>query len=130
MPTLICPQCKAEFEDEKPGSTVVVCKSCGSRFVRKSQIPVAPAETSDPDTNTPANKQITKAFKCPHCEGLILLKIPCSISFDIKDKEITKKKAMTCQKCKGKKEIDGRPCENCDGVGVVPAKAEKLSKGE
>jgi DnaJ-class molecular chaperone len=67
-----------------------------------------------------------KALKCPHCDGLILLKIPVSI--EIKDMEITKRKATACPDCKGKKEVNGKPCQTCDGVGVVPASKPKNDK--
>lgn len=112
-----CPQCNTEIEDEKPTSTVITCMACASRWVRSQGAAIMPQEQGI------EFKSIMKALKCPHCDGLILLKIPVII--EIKDKEITKKKAIPCPKCKGKKEIDGQPCDECNGIGAVSMKQKK-----
>jgi len=109
-----CPECHADMDDPDPTSLMLSCKKCGSHWVR------------NPKSLTglsPGPKVIQKVLKCPHCDGLLILKIP--VVFEIKENEITKKKAVTCPACKGEKSVEGVECDKCKGLGAMPASPPK-----
>ena len=109
---IACPQCKTGIDDTEPTSPLVSCRACGGIFARGI-------------TKTPP-QVIQKVVKCPHCDGLLIIKIP--VVFEIKENEITKKKAVACPRCKGNKPLEGAECDTCNGLGAIPASPPKDKK--
>ena len=116
-----CPDCDTEIEEDVSAGMSCKCPRCGSVFL------YMPDETKV--SGSPNQEQmLEKVMKCPHCDKLILLKIPIKIDVDFGD--MTKKAVERCPKCKGRKVIkvpgpgDGSDmmCDKCTGTGVISLK--------